>query len=251
MVRSIGTVLVVEDDQCVRDLICQVLENAGIPTRTATTGEEAVDIARREQPRVVILDVHLPGISGYEVCRSLRDAFGDDLAVIFVSGARTEGYDRVAGLLIGADDYIAKPFAPDELVQRIRRLARRLAPTTRILAKRLTDRELDVLRLLALGMTQDAIAAQLVISPKTVATHIEHIFLKLGVQSRAQAVALAYRDDLLTVTGGDLVPMRSEPGAAVVKQIWVDGPDGHQKRAGPMQLSSLAGTQPARLKDPN
>ena len=64
----------------------------------------------------MILDVDLPRISGYEVCRELRDAFGEAVAIMFVSGTRAEAYDRVGGLLIGADDYVVKPFDPDELL---------------------------------------------------------------------------------------------------------------------------------------
>ena len=60
-----------------------------------------------------MLDVQLPGMSGYEICRELRDEFGEGLPILFVSGFRTESLDRVAGLLVGADDYLVKPFAPD------------------------------------------------------------------------------------------------------------------------------------------
>jgi DNA-binding NarL/FixJ family response regulator len=114
------------------------------------------------------------------------------------SGERTKSFDRAAGLLIGADDYLIKPFAPDELVARVQRLLGRVqAPAPPRGLSRLTKRELEVLGLLADGMSQVDIAHSLVISQKTVGTHIEHILSKLGVKSRAQAVALAYRDRLL------------------------------------------------------
>jgi DNA-binding NarL/FixJ family response regulator len=128
-------------------------------------------------------------------CRELRDRFGD-LPVVIVSGERTESFDRVAGLLLGAADYIVKPFDPDELVARVRRLVVRDRP--RPSATTLTGRERDVLRLLADGLDQRRIAAELFLSPKTVATHIQHILAKLGVHSRAQAVAVAHRDGLVT-----------------------------------------------------
>jgi DNA-binding NarL/FixJ family response regulator len=114
---------------------------------------------------------------------------------------RIESFDRVAGLLIGADDYLVKPFAADELLARVRRLVRQATPLVPSLASKLTAREQEVLRLLAKGAEQDDIGRQLFISRKTVGTHIEHILQKLGVRSRTQAVALACREDLLGRTG--------------------------------------------------
>lgn len=118
--------------------------------------------------------------------------------MIFLSGERTESFDRVAGLLVGADDYLVKPFDPDELAARVRAVLRRAQPSVPAPLQSLTRRELEVLRLLADGLDQRQIAAELVISAKTVGTHIERILGKLGVHSRAQAVALAYRDELLS-----------------------------------------------------
>lgn len=184
--------LVVEDDEGLLGLVRRLLELDGLEVIGVPTGEEALEAARAERPTIAILDVSLPGISGYEVCRALRRAYGPELPILFVSGARTESYDRVAGLLIGADDYLAKPFAPDELLARVRSLLRRSSTAPRTAT--LTAREHQVLRLLADGLTQRDIADALVISPRTVGTHIERILEKLGVHSRVQAVALAYRE---------------------------------------------------------
>jgi two-component system, NarL family, nitrate/nitrite response regulator NarL len=152
----------------------------------------------------VLVEVNLPEVSGYEVCRELREAFGEEVAIIFLSAHRTETNDRVAGLLIGADDYIVKPFDSDELLARVRSVLRRFQPARRgsksealgAGVESLTARELEVLRLLAGGLDQGAIATQLVISPKTVGTHIQRVLTKLGVHSRAQAVALAHEHGL-------------------------------------------------------
>jgi DNA-binding NarL/FixJ family response regulator len=124
---------------------------------------------------------------------ALRDAYAEAVPIVFVSGTRTESYDRVAGLLLGADDYLCKPLCPDEFLARISRLLRARQPA---LESKLTRRELEVLRLVKGGLTHKQIAAQLGISEKTVGTHIEHIFSKLGVHNRVQALVLAQRDEL-------------------------------------------------------
>lgn len=188
-----GKVLVVEDDANLRELVRSLLERAGYATLGFASGEDV--LAAVERPALVILDVRLPGLSGYEVCRELKDKFGTSLPVLLVSAVRTEAFDRAAGLLIGADDYMVKPLDPDELIARVRR---HLAPQKRATEAPpgvvlLTPREREVLQLLAGGMDQREIAERLVISSKTVSTHIQHILVKLGVHSRAQAVAAAHR----------------------------------------------------------
>lgn len=195
-------VLIVDDDEDLRATIATMLADAGYPTRQADCGVEALRIARLEPPALVLLDVNLPGICGYEVYRLLRDELGDQFPIVFISGERTASFDRVGGLLLGANDYMVKPFAEDELLARVHNLlGRRHAPAARAIAARLTRREFEVLRLLAAGRGPDEIARLLVISPKTVGAHVERIYVKLGVQTRAQAVAVAYRDALLDADG--------------------------------------------------
>lgn len=190
-------VFVVDADDDDRTCLAAILTDAGRLVRAYTTGEAALEAARLETPVVVLLDVCLPGISGYQVCHDLRALFGEGLPIVFVSGRRAEAFDRAAGLLVGADDYLVKPVAPDELLIRVDRLIRRSLPLAPDLGGRLTPREAEVLRLLAEGLEPKQVAAQLVISPKTVSTHIDRILPKLGVHSRAQAVALAYRRALV------------------------------------------------------
>jgi DNA-binding NarL/FixJ family response regulator len=189
-------ILIVDDDSHSRALISAVLRRVGYTTHEAETGEEALAVAKRERPALVVLEVVLQGVSGYEVCRELKDEFGEALPIVFVSGTRTEPGDRVAGLLVGANDYLVKPFDPNELLARVRRLLPVPLADGRT-AHKLTRRELDVLSLLVEGLSQPEIAEKLFISPKTVGKHIEHILGKLGVHSRAQAVALAVHDELL------------------------------------------------------
>jgi DNA-binding NarL/FixJ family response regulator len=186
-------ILVVDDDAAFRGFVSTLLTDAGHHVVEAANGEQALN-GVCPRPRLVILDVAMEPTSGYEVCRTLRER-SPDLPILFVSGEQTGPLDRVAGLTLGADDYLVKPFDPSELVARVRALLRRSQPqhTNGLL----TRRELEVLRLLAEGLKQREIAQRLVISPKTVGTHIEHVLSKLGVHSRAEAVAAAYRRDLL------------------------------------------------------
>ena len=192
-------ILVVDDDKPFREFATSLLEAAGYATAEAGTGEEAIDVAQKERPALVLLDVVLPGVNGFEICRQLKEQVGSDLPVFLISGVRAEAFDRAAGLLIGADDYLTKPVDPDELLARIRRYATpdELVAGRTVAASVLTKREDEILRLLAQGLDQSEIARQFVLSEKTVATHIQHILEKLGVHSRAQAVALAHRSGLV------------------------------------------------------
>jgi DNA-binding response OmpR family regulator len=118
-------ILVAEDDRDIASLIAHYVQKSGWHPHIATSGDEALAHARKQPVDVAILDVMLPGISGLEVCRLLRaDRATASLPIIMVT-ARAEETDRIMGLEIGADDYISKPFSPNELVARIRALMRR------------------------------------------------------------------------------------------------------------------------------
>ena len=209
------SILVVDDDDAFREHLRLRLETAGFEVAEARNGEEALRLAAEREPSLVLLDVHLPGFSGFEICRALRDEHGDRVGIIFLSGSKTESIDRATGLGLGADDYMLKPFEPDELVARVRAVLRRTGHSARQGGVGATDtydltrREREILGLLADGLTQDQIAERLVIAPRTVATHIERILGKLGVQSRAQAVALAFREELVRVGGNPAAPGRA------------------------------------------
>ena len=210
--RSAPLILVVDDDDAFREHLRLRLETAGFDVAESSNGEEALRLAAEREPSLVLLDVHLPGFSGYEICHALREEHGDAVGIIFLTGSKTESIDRAAGLGLGADDYMLKPFDADELVARVRAVLRRTGRSARQPvvgasdAFDLTRREGEILGLLAEGLTQDQIAERLVIAPRTVATHIERILGKLGVQSRAQAVALAFREELVGVGGHPAAP---------------------------------------------
>ena len=198
-----ASVLVVDDDEGFRAFVGTLLEAARFRCLEAGSGEEALAVARELRPSLVVLDVRLPGISGLEVCDRLREQLGDDLPILFVSGEKTDGLDRTAGLLVGGDDYLVKPFDQSEFLARVRRLVERsqsvpeAASENRPVGNELTPRAREVLQLLASGLDRSSIAAQLSISPKTVASHIQRLLTKLGVNSQMQAVALAYREHLI------------------------------------------------------
>jgi DNA-binding NarL/FixJ family response regulator len=205
-IESSGPIFVVDDDKGFRTYLAELFENLGYRTEELETGASVLPAAIADRPTLVVLDVELPDVNGYEVCRELRDHYGDGVPIVFISGERIEALDRSAGLLVGADDYLTKPVDGGELIARIRRLVERHESTRHVPASngklaRLTKREKEVLDLLAEGYQQDEIAHRLVISPKTVATHIQRILTKLDVRSRAQAVAYALREDQRDVVG--------------------------------------------------
>ena len=115
-------ILVVEDDDTLRELLKYNLEKEGYGVLTAGDGGEALETYRRDKPRLIILDIMLPVMSGTEVCRIIR---GESQIPIIMLTAKSEEVDRVVGLELGADDYVAKPFSMRELLARIKAMLRR------------------------------------------------------------------------------------------------------------------------------
>ena len=117
-------VLVLEDEDNIRSFVVLNLNRAGYDTLEATTGEEALEILKEHpETRIALLDVNLPGIDGFEVCRRIR-ATNSKMGIIMLT-ARTQEMDKVTGLMTGADDYVTKPFSPAELTARVDALYRR------------------------------------------------------------------------------------------------------------------------------
>jgi two-component system, NarL family, nitrate/nitrite response regulator NarL len=205
-------VLIADDDPAFRAFVAQLMERLSLPVVQLATGADALRIARGDRPALVMLDIRLPDVSGFEVCHELRDEFGENLPIILVSGEKTDDLDRAAGLLLGADDYLVKPVNATLLTAQVRRLVRRARATDDCALgipprpRPVTAREQEVLELLADGNDRAAIARRLVISPRTVGSHIEHLLSKLGVHSQAQAVAAAYREGLIGPVSRDAGP---------------------------------------------
>lgn len=148
------TVLVVEDDENTASLIAVYLEREGFIPLTAGDGEQGLALAARHRPVLVILDLMIPKIDGWEVCRRLRR---DSAVPVIMLTARDEETDRVAGLTLGADDYVVKPFSPRELMARVKAVLRRTSPSpqenSRVLIHGPVRLDLDMRRLTVEGRT--------------------------------------------------------------------------------------------------
>jgi phosphate regulon transcriptional regulator PhoB len=123
-------VLVVEDEPDIRQLIVHHLEREGFRCRHAATGTEALRAVRTSVPDLIVLDLMLPEVGGLEVCRRVRGDTATANVPIIMLTAKSDEVDRIVGLELGADDYVAKPFSPKELVARVRAVLRRARPDT-------------------------------------------------------------------------------------------------------------------------
>ena len=166
--------LVVEDDPALARLICYNLEKQNYTVRHAPDGEEALEQVRRRRPDLVLLDWMLPGISGLEVCRRLREQAKTAAMPILMLSARGEEPDSVRGLDTGADDYLVKPFGMDALFARVKAILRRAPPADKTL--QFEDLSMDRVahkverggRLLALGPTEYRLLEFLLLHPAQV-----------------------------------------------------------------------------------
>ena len=123
--QSIDPIMIVEDDRNTAALVATYLQREGFETVTVYDGELALKRARQRTPLLVILDIMLPKVDGWEICRQLRRQ--SDVPILMLT-AREEEIDRVMGLSLGADDYVVKPFSPRELVERVKAILRRARP---------------------------------------------------------------------------------------------------------------------------
>ena len=198
-----AVVLLIDDAPDTVRMIAEALDDAGYTVLVATDGATALQRVERVIPDAVLLDACMPGMDGFETCRRLKQAPGmRTVPVIFMTGlAETERL--VEGLSAGGVDYLVKPVVPNELVARLQahlRVAREMnaamrsrgedaAPAAVLLPNPLTQREMDVLQWVACGKTNRDVAEILGMSPRSVNKHLEHIYEKLGVETRTAAVA--------------------------------------------------------------
>ncbi|MGA9858973.1 MAG: response regulator transcription factor [Solirubrobacteraceae bacterium] len=138
-----GSVLVVDDEPTIAEIVARYLQRAGYRTQTAGTGARALELAADRRPDLVVLDLMLPGIDGLEVMRRLRASHQERVGVILLT-AKGEEVDRVIGLRLGADDYVVKPFSPVELVARVDAVLRRVdSPSTQGAVIEMRDLRID------------------------------------------------------------------------------------------------------------
>ncbi|HEV3034818.1 MAG TPA: response regulator transcription factor [Solirubrobacteraceae bacterium] len=194
--------LVVDDDPSVREALALVLDLNGFDVTTAIDGRDAIRTLAVDAPDAVILDVLMPGLDGLEVCRRIR-AVGNRTPVLMLT-ARAEVSERVAGLEAGADDYLAKPFAREELIARLRALLRRTGWEGDEQTLRFEDLELDPLahearrdgRLLELTRTEFLLLELLLRHPRQVLTRasiFEHVWgYDFGPASNSLEVYIGY-----------------------------------------------------------
>jgi DNA-binding NarL/FixJ family response regulator len=216
------TVLIADDQALVRAGFRTILEaQPGIEVvGEAADGRDAVDIVRKRRPRVVLMDIQMPDVDGLEATRRIIAEGDDETAVLMLTTFDLNEYVYDA-LRAGASGFLLKDVPPEDLIAAVRVVARgdgliaptltkrlieqfaRTAPPSRPPAElaELTPREVEVLTLIARGMSNGEIAAALVLSEATVKTHVKHVLAKLGARDRVQAVVFAY--DAGLVSPGD------------------------------------------------
>ena len=212
-------ILIADDQALVRAGFRLVLESQADfqVVGEASDGEEAVAVARRLRPDVVLMDVRMPGLDGIEATRRILESRPTECRVVMLTTFDLDEYVYTA-LRAGACGFLLKDVRPDQLIAAVRLVGTGdalLAPSiTRRLVERyaarrttsssadiasLTEREADVLRLIARGMANQEIADKLFVGEATVKTHVAHILDKLHVENRVQAVVVAYESGLVTV----------------------------------------------------
>ncbi|MBU5669152.1 response regulator transcription factor [Peptoniphilus sp. MSJ-1] len=182
-------ILLVEDEESIRKFVKINLEREGYKIFEAGSGEEGVEIARAERPDVVVLDIMLPGIDGFEVCKILREEF-PSLGIIMLT-AKAEDYDKIMGLQYGTDDYLTKPFNPTELTLRIKSLERRLESDEEDESNLIIDEPFK-LDSYSRKFYKDGIELEL--------TPTEYQIIKIFMSNPGKALT---RDELLTKVWGD------------------------------------------------
>ncbi|NUT81770.1 MULTISPECIES: response regulator [Pseudomonas] len=207
-----GVVLIVDDTPDNLAMLSDALNDAGYMVLVALDGLSALNRIERRRPDLILLDAMMPGLDGFETCRRIKEQPANaDIPVLFMT-ALTESRHVVQGFEVGGSDYVTKPIQTDEVLARVAahlRTSRILLsarassqptapslddePAHRVLSARfqLTGREVEVLRWVACGKTNRDIGTILDLSPRTVNKHLEHVYVKLGVETRTAATSVA------------------------------------------------------------
>ncbi|MHC8308751.1 response regulator [Pseudomonas sp. GT1P32] len=207
-----GVVLIVDDAPDNLAMLSDALNDAGYMVLVALDGLSALNRIERRRPDLILLDAMMPGLDGFETCRRIKTQPATaDIPVLFMT-ALTESRHVVQGFEVGGSDYVTKPIQTDEVLARVAAhlrtsrilLSARAAsqptapslddePAHKVLSARfqLTGREVEVLRWVACGKTNRDIGTILDLSPRTVNKHLEHVYVKLGVETRTAATSVA------------------------------------------------------------
>jgi|SRR3712207_6310175 len=181
-------ILIVEDESSIRSFLKINFQRSNFKVIESESGEEGIRKAKLEQPGVVILDVMLPGIDGFEVCRQLREEF-PNIGIIMLT-AKTQDMDKIMGLEFGADDYVTKPFNPSELILRVKALLRRMDTNTEENEKGLTS---GPFRIDTYSQNVYKNGEEVDVTPK------EYMLMKIFMENEGKAFS---RDELLDLVWG-------------------------------------------------
>ncbi len=184
-------ILIIDDEPDLLRILADTLGSRGYVVETAENGVEGLRKGTLFLPDLVLLDIMMPEMDGFSVYERLRERpAGLTCPIIFLT-ARREMDDKLHGFAKGAVDYITKPFHMKELLARVRVHLGELQPAKSDVPNPMTDRELEVVRLLASGKTYKQVARALDLSQSTVRNHLHNVYRKLGVVDRAQAVIVS------------------------------------------------------------
>ncbi|MGD1865545.1 MAG: response regulator transcription factor [Phormidesmis sp.] len=215
-------ILIVDDDSTLRAALTRYLQDRGFIVRNAISGLEGFNSFIKEIPDLIVSDVVMPEMNGFELCTKVRATeAGQLIPFIFLSG-RCDLEDRIQGHTIGADDYLVKPFHPRELIAKIEaqlaRASRIHAEIERALQQPstetpqnqaplpLTPAEEKVFWEVIQGYTNKKIGDRLFISPRTVQTHLSNILSKLSVENRSQLIRYAFENGYMPPQGSSQEP---------------------------------------------
>jgi len=195
-----STVLIVDDDQILQMALTRRLKTQGFGVINALSGPEALTLLNRQPADVVVSDVVMPEMSGFEFCHQLRSRPGGDIIPFIFLSSQGDVDDRVKGHLIGADDYLVKPFHAKELIAKIKGAIARSQRLYKAMTQSqstpaplpLTPAEEKVFWQVVQGFTNKQIGEHLFISPRTVQTHLSNMLAKLKLGNRSQLVRFAF-----------------------------------------------------------
>lgn len=188
------SILVLEDESTIREFVVINLQRSGYKTTEASTGEEALEIVEKDPTAfsIFLLDVNLPGIDGFAVCRRIRELTTE--AGIIMLSARSQEIDRVSGLMLGADDYITKPFSPSELTARVDALYRRVSGKFEHIER--AGEQFMLGRFKLIGATRTLLKDEVPID----LTQVEYLMMKLFLAKPDVAIS---REDIARTVWGD------------------------------------------------